>query len=196
MIRTSLPDKEVQRRLLQRRMAGRSQEERRSAGRSLADRLVLLPEWRAARRVALYASLASEPDTDLLFERARGEGKRVYYPFCRGEDRSLGFAEVEELGWLRSGPLRFREPPPALSAGRLEADLLLIPGLGFDREGMRLGRGSGYYDRTLAEMDAERLRVGLFFSWQELQRVATEGHDQRMDMVLTEKEVIRIRTTG
>lgn len=191
MIGAWLPEKEEQRRRL-RRLAQGSAQERRAAGLRIVERLLLLPEWCRAEGVALYASLPSEPDTDLLFRRAREQGKRVFYPFLRGADRSLGFGEVEAIESLRPGSFRFREPR-AVEARRLEADLLLLPGLGFDREGMRLGRGSGYYDRTLAEIGAGPLRIGLFFSWQELPRVAAEAHDERLDVVITEEETIRIR---
>ncbi|MDD4932299.1 MAG: 5-formyltetrahydrofolate cyclo-ligase [Methylacidiphilaceae bacterium] len=192
MIRASAPDKLSQRRLLRQRLAGRREAERMAASRRLAERLVLLPEWRGAKGVVLYASLPSEPDTDLLFWRARTEGKRAFYPFFRGEGRSLGFAEVEALESLHPGPLGFREPSPAGKGQTLEADLMLIPGLGFDQGGMRLGRGRGFYDRTLAEIGAGLLRLGLFFSWQELPRVAAEAHDERMNLLVTEREVIRI----
>ncbi|VVM08544.1 5-formyltetrahydrofolate cyclo-ligase [Methylacidimicrobium cyclopophantes] len=192
MIRTSLTEKEEQRRILRKRLAERSEDERKAASRLLAERLVLLPEWQAARRVGLFASLPSEPNTDLLFERARQEGKRVFYPWFRGENRSLGFAEVEALEALHPGPLRFREPVAVEVGEEIEVDLLLIPGLGFDRSGMRLGRGGGSYDRTLAELRPDVVRAGLFFSWQELPRVAVEVHDRGMDIVVTEKELTRV----
>lgn len=196
MIPVSPREKEDQRGTLRRLMARHSAGEKIVASRCLAERLVLLPEWRRARAVALYASLPGEPDTNLLFGRARAEGKRVFYPFSRVGDRTLGFAEVESLESLRPGALRFREPPPAGGGQKLQVDLLLVPGLGFDREGMRLGRGRGYYDRTLAEIGGGVIRAGLFFSWQELPQVAVEAHDQRMDLVVTEKEAIRFRAAA
>jgi 5-formyltetrahydrofolate cyclo-ligase len=196
MVGALAQDKAGQRRLLRQRLSAYGEAERTAASRCLADRLALLSEWQDAKGVLLYASLPGEPDTDLLFGRARAEGKRVFYPFFRGKDRSLGFAEVETLESLHPGPLRFREPSPERKERKLEADLILIPGLGFDQGGMRLGRGSGYYDRTLAEIGSGLLRVGLFFSWQELSRVAAEAHDERMDLLVTEREVIRIGRAG
>ncbi|WP_026195758.1 5-formyltetrahydrofolate cyclo-ligase [Verrucomicrobium sp. 3C] len=193
MVDALVQDKTGQRRLLRQRLSAHGEAERMAAGRRVAEQLVFLPEWEGAKSVVLYASLPGEPDTDLLFWRARKEGKRVFYPFFRGEDRSLGFAEVETLESLHVGPLRFREPSPAKKEQVLEADLMLIPGLGFDQRGMRLGRGCGYYDRTLAEISAGLLRVGLFFSWQELPRVAAKAHDEQMDLLVTEREVIRVR---
>ncbi|MDD2676764.1 MAG: 5-formyltetrahydrofolate cyclo-ligase [Methylacidiphilaceae bacterium] len=196
MVGALVQDKAGQRRLLRQRLSAHGEAERTAASRCLAERLVLLPEWQGAKGVLLYASLPGEPDTDLLFGRARGEGKRVFYPFFRGKDRSLGFAEVETLESLHPGALRFREPSPEKKGRKLEADLVLIPGLGFDRGGMRLGRGSGYYDRTLAEIGSGLPRVGLFFSWQELSGIAAEAHDERMDLLVTEREVIRTRRAG
>lgn len=180
---------------MRQRIAARTGDERAAASRRMADRLLRLPEWKDARDVLLYASLPSEPDSDLLFRRARAEGKRVYYPFDRGRGRCLGFAEVEAIELLRPGMLGFREPPPVEREGTPQADLMLIPGIGFDREGRRLGRGSGYYDRTLAEFGAGLVRIGLFFSWQELPRVAADGYDERMDLIVTEEEVIRAGKT-
>lgn len=90
------------------------------------------------------------------------------------------------------GPLGTQEPSvdsPAVEIAELDG--LLIPGLGYDHRGQRLGRGRGFYDRSLKE--ARGLRVGVAFEFQRLEKIPAEAWDQAMDAVVTERSVYWIR---
>ncbi len=96
---------------------------------------------------------------------------------------------LSQLTRSRQGLL---EPDAELTelADASEAELILVPGLGFDARGARLGLGGGYYDRFLAEVEGTQL--GLAFEWQLLSEVPMSGHDQRVDGIVTELRVIQI----
>jgi len=176
-------------------------------GRRVLGHLAEIPEWRRARRVGLYASLADELGTRPLFERAREQGKEVLLPRCV-DGRRLEFAPVASWSELVPGRYGLLEPPASAAAEPLDAgDLLLLPGVAFDRRGRRLGRGGGYYDRTLAELEPRRERpeeerpgggpprgpvcFGLAASLQVIDEVPTGRRDRAVAAVLTEDGLLR-----
>ena len=95
---------------------------------------------------------------------------------------------------LASGVWGIREPRP--EARPLDPDVLLVPLLAFDRAGARLGYGGGYYDLTLARLRSHKpvIAVGFAFAFQEIDRVPTTARDAMLDLVLTEREVIDLRS--
>jgi 5-formyltetrahydrofolate cyclo-ligase len=96
---------------------------------------------------------------------------------------------------LASGVWGIREPRP--EALEVFPDILIVPLLAFDRSGHRIGYGAGYYDRTIAGLRALKkvLVVGIAFAVQEFTHVPTTPHDADLDLVMTEHEVIRVRST-
>ena len=163
-----------------------SGEEFRLQGAKAAALLSSSPIWSRHEHLFLFLSMKSEIDTQPLLETALRQGKKVFAP--RVEARSLVFCRMLSLEW-RKGPFGLREPP--LSAAEEKAGfpaLILAPGLAFDREGNRLGRGGGYYDRFFAELDecrGEYLALGLCMDFQLVGRVPAEGHDKKVGGVLT-----------
>lgn len=139
--------------------------------------------------VALYWPIGNEVDlrglasSDLLAEQT------FALPVVEGQGEALGFRT-----WKPGDPVEkgaHGESTPVKGA-EIEPGLLFVPLLGFDREGSRIGQGGGYYDRTLEKLRARRniLAVGLAFSGQECLNIPRENHDQPLDRVVTELEVI------
>lgn len=149
-----------------------------------------LPEFRAAQTVHLFVSFGTEVDTGPIFEALWRRGARTVAPRVlpgrRLEHRVVSAPEDLEPG--------FRSiPEPRLSCPLVSPevlDLVLLPGLAFDRSGHRLGYGGGYYDRFLPACPAPR--VALAFSLQIVEAVPREPHDLRADVVVTDAEVIRV----
>jgi 5-formyltetrahydrofolate cyclo-ligase len=83
------------------------------------------------------------------------------------------------------------QPPPGRDVALADVDLFLVPGVGFDLAGRRLGYGGGYYDTTLARVRAEVPRVGLCFDEELLEGLPHEPHDAPVDVVVTELRTIR-----
>ncbi|MFB9356001.1 5-formyltetrahydrofolate cyclo-ligase [Sneathiella chinensis] len=138
--------------------------------------------------VSLYWPIADEMNTRPLIYRLQEQGIRCLLPFVEGPDRPLVFRE-----WIAGQPLEkgaFDVYAPEASAPEGVPDILVVPLLAFDGAGYRLGYGGGYYDRTLEKLRAGKgcLAVGYAFSVQEVATVPTDGYDQPLDWIVTEKE--------
>ena len=174
------------RRELKRKRAALSPEERRQCSLRICALVEASPVFRQARTVFLFASFGTEVDTFPLLGRALLSGKRVALPRTLLSEKRLVFHRIFTLGELVPGAYGIPEPPPENPVVPCEeADLVLVPGLAFDREGFRLGYGGGFYDRILRKIRAPR--VGLAFSFQLIERVPREEHDLPVDGVVTEK---------
>ena len=136
----------------------RARLDHKALGRAMADALFGLPVWQQARAVLAFAALPDEPDTAPVLTCALAEGKRLLLPRVRGGG-TLDWVDVPDLALLRPGAFGIPEPaaelPPAILPA--EGTLLLVPCLAVSRDGVRLGRGGGYYDRFLAHAKGERL---------------------------------------
>ena len=122
-----------------------------AAVRAQADRAILahlrhLPEYRRARRVALFLAFDGEPSLKPLVETARRQRKRLYVPVLRG--LTMRFAELEPGATLAANFFGIMEPKLGARIDPRELDLVLTPLVAFDERGVRLGVGRGYYDRT------------------------------------------------
>lgn len=141
--------------------------------------------YRAARRIVLYAALAGEIPAGPLAERALADGLPRLWPRQR-PDGALDVVPCEGLEALVAGPNGVLEPRPEQSPAALgSGDLVLVPGLAFDRAGGRLGRGGGAWDRTLAAA-AGAVAVGIGYEFQVVARVPREAHDRSLAALLTE----------
>ncbi|HET7558818.1 MAG TPA: 5-formyltetrahydrofolate cyclo-ligase [Limnochordia bacterium] len=142
--------------------------------------------WRRAESVMLYWPLRGEVDLRAAIQTANREGKRLAWPRVVGPT-VMDAAWLDRPEALAAGPFGTRQPSPeAPAADRL--DLILVPGLAFDRFGRRLGYGGGYYDRFLASPAARGAwRAGAVFEPFVLAAVPAEPHDIRMHALITER---------
>ncbi len=140
--------------------------------------------WRAARVVALYQAYGAELDTAALRAAAHAAGKTIALPRVDAAGVSLRIVAADTPLVLSAQGVR--EPAddrPTLPPDQPE--LIVVPGLGFDRRGGRLGHGGGHYDRLLARLPAVCLRVGLAYDQQVLDAVPTEPHDLPLHALVT-----------
>jgi 5-formyltetrahydrofolate cyclo-ligase len=175
------------------RLAEMSAQDREDAGLRIRERILGLSEMQDARTVLLYASLPGEVSTDQLAAELRRMGVRVTYPRCLPATREMTLHAVASGGELLvDGPYGIREPSTECElVGIGDIDIALMPGLAWDREGQRLGRGAGYYDRLLADPRWRGLRFGVFFAVQEIRLVPADPWDVPMNLVVTENETAR-----
>lgn len=138
--------------------------------------------WQA-RHVALYLSLADELDTTLLIEALRRQGCMLYVPVI-GRASAMSFAQLAPP-FRRN---RYGIVEPVLRRAPLRLDLIVLPLVGFDAAGRRLGMGGGYYDRWLATHPRSKLprRVGYAYAAQEVARVPADARDVPLHAVATE----------
>ncbi|MEX1163987.1 MAG: 5-formyltetrahydrofolate cyclo-ligase [Nitriliruptor sp.] len=164
--------------------------ERASASSGAVSRLRQLRQLRRARVVAVYAGHGSELDLTDLVAWLRGRGATTALP--RVLDERLTLVATTEATPLGLGYRGITEPagrPIHLSA----VDVVVLPGLAFDPLGGRLGQGGGHYDRLLADLPDEVVRIGVCFACQLVPRVPREAHDAAVDTVVTDRATYRTR---
>ncbi|MBU5435644.1 5-formyltetrahydrofolate cyclo-ligase [Pseudoflavonifractor sp. MSJ-37] len=173
------------RRDIRARMKALTPEERQTSDRALFAKLLERPELEAAHTIFVYYGMGAELDTSRLLPSLTAMGKRVVLPRC-AEEPGIMDARVYDpdaplirhrYGMLEPGPDR-----PV--AGPEEIDLILVPGLAFDKSCYRLGQGGGYYDRYLPRCHA--VTIALCRDCFLLESVPREAHDRPVDLVITE----------
>lgn len=125
-------------------------------GAAMAQHLFSLPCWQAARTVRAFVSLADEPDTFPILHRALDDGKTLLLPRVTGHG-TMDWVQIPDLKLLQRGAYGIWEPPAGLPPASAMDGLALIPCLAVGTDGVRLGRGGGYYDRFLAHAKGDRL---------------------------------------
>jgi 5-formyltetrahydrofolate cyclo-ligase len=143
--------------------------------------------------VSGFMPMKNEIDPLPLMRKLAGQGARLALPAIPGRGKPLIMRAWASGEPLITGVWGIREPAPR--AAEIDPDILLVPTLAFDRAGHRLGYGGGYYDRTITQLRARKavIAVGLAFAAQEVPAVPTTPRDARLDLVLTEREVIDLR---
>jgi 5-formyltetrahydrofolate cyclo-ligase len=185
------PTKDELRRSLRQRRASIGQTQRARAATAAASLLDNLPLWAGCRRLGLYQPGSEEFDCTPIAARARERGIALYLPVMEAQSR-LSFAH-----WADGAELivnRYGIAEPDTGAGRIAVsalDLVLVPLVGWDRRGGRLGMGGGYYDRALAVAVRPPL-VGLAYAAQEVASVPVDSWDIPLDYVLTERELVSV----
>jgi 5-formyltetrahydrofolate cyclo-ligase len=189
------PEKESMRRSVRAKLRAMTPAFRAEASLVICELAARLPAFVRAKCVALFSPLPSEPDIHPLIEEAWAHRKRVVLPRMvpGGSHPRLEWHEVTDWGEvIEPGPFGLREPDPSRCA---QVDLralacAFIPGVAFDRDGFRLGRGGGFYDCFLAQAPPTVSCVGLMFSCQEAPRVPREPHDQALPGVISENGLV------
>lgn len=156
-------------------------------------RFVTLPEFAHAMTVALYSPVRGEVATSDILRQVLDSGKIALFPRLAGEH--LDFMVLNDLADLRPGRFGIPEPQTGRIVPLAEIDLMAVPGVAFDRSGHRLGYGKGYYDRLLQRRGAHCRLAGLAYDQQLLEQFPAEGHDVRMDLILTAAEELRFEHT-
>ena len=151
--------------------------------------------YRNCGRLFAFMSLAREPDTKEIITEALCTGKEVAIPKCR-KNQTLGFYLIDSISDVTEGLYGINEPfrcDADHEACPENGDLILIPGLAFDRSGNRIGYGKGYYDRYLSSLENETVKVMLAFSFQEEPSIEPKETDIPVDMIMTDEGLITIR---
>lgn len=155
----------------------------------LAQQRLLDSRWyRDAACVVLYAAKDNEVSTSRIFEDAIQSGRRVLFPKIIPAEHHLLLIRVNGPADLSPGAFGIHEPAGAeiVPSAELGDALICVPGVAFSREGKRLGRGGGYYDRFLSRLAPQAVTAGLAYSFQVLDRVPESPSDRRLDLIITE----------
>jgi len=162
----------------------------RQASILIQNALLETDEYKRAAVLALYSPICNEVDTARIAVDALASGKRIAYPVV--VEHGLIFREVKELSSLEKGSFGILEPcPTCMVFNPEEVDIFILPGVAFDLRGHRIGYGKGYYDKTLHRLEGRGRFIGFCHDFQLIDTIAGEPHDVRVDMIITEKRIIR-----
>lgn len=154
--------------------------------------LMETPEYAAAEIIMVFLSLPNEVDTTSLVLHAWRDRKRVLAPQVSWEQRRMLPIEIHSLSDdLSESPLGIREPAKGIAIPVADIDLVIVPGLGYDLHGNRIGRGRGFYDRFLAHRDWHGVACGLAVEEQVCESLPASEHDRCVDMLATDQQVRR-----
>jgi 5-formyltetrahydrofolate cyclo-ligase len=145
--------------------------------------IIMSEKFQTAVSVGAYFALGSEVRTDLIISEAIKLGKIIALPRVEGE--SISFYRYSD-GNLVKGQFGIMEPLPQAKVKAI--DLLIVPGIAFDRRGYRLGYGKGYYDKFLSK--SPTVSIGLAYSIQLVENLPHGSHDQRMNAIATENDIV------
>jgi len=162
-------------------------EDRAQKNEAIARRLEELEEFQTAKHLLFYYSVNDEVDTLEIIKKHMSD-KQIYLPVMK-EDKIFVAVPIESLN-LEKG--REGVPEPALSEERFEdkIDLIIVPGVAFDKAGNRLGMGKGYYDRYLGGLQ-DKMKIALAFEEQIFDQIPTESYDEAVDRIVTDKNIYR-----
>ena len=189
-------EKENLRRYILRLRDRQSTGELEQKSRDITDQVLHLHEYVRARGVACYVSKGSEVNTRMLIRNALSQEKRVLVPVVKPGDIDLFFSEIKDLGReLAPGTFGILEPKPEFvrPVDLNAVDVIIVPGIVWDRDGYRLGWGRGYFDRAIKKLPAHVRSAGLAFNMQIVNQVPRDQFDVPVDMVVTESRVVRGR---
>ncbi len=185
-----------------RRLAYRARDaqlEKDACSREICARFINQQAYRQAQTVMWYIHCRSEVRTAAAVNDALSKsGKRCAIPYCtkdRQGQNKLGLWLLEDWSELVAGTWGILEPPPARrhqadkTVDPESLDLVMVPGVAFDRNGGRLGNGAGYYDRLLCEVRPDTVLTGVCFESQLIDEIPMEQHDVYMDNVITERAI-------
>lgn len=161
--------------------------DREEESKILCEKILELEEYQRAEKILSSMNFGSEVEIERLNKKILEDNKKLYLPRVE-KDGKLSVVEYGE--GFSIGSFGIREPIGESYFGEL--DLIITPGLAFDREGNRLGYGKGYYDRVFTRY-SKALKVAPIFDIQLVDKVPTEEHDIKIDMIITKNEILRIK---
>ena len=143
--------------------------------------------------IHVFLPIQNEPDLTKLYQDWLNNGLRLYAPSVAGE-RVMQHYQLTNLDSVRRGPLHTMEPVPDGEAVSPQFDIILVPGIAFDRDGNRMGFGKGFYDRFL--MEGSGIKIGICYEFQLMNQIPISENDVPVDIVITEESAINIKKRG
>ena len=160
------------------------EEDRKRKSKLIEHKLFLSPVFKRAKIVMFYMSFDGEVDTTGMIKQAQKLGKKIAVPVCVRDRIMIRPAFLCDRGALRRGPYGIREPVTKELVRLSKLDVVVVPGVAFDKKGNRLGRGKGYYDRFLKRLPSRTRAIGIAFDFQIVPVVPTFIDDMSVDRVI------------
>ncbi|MBW2992053.1 5-formyltetrahydrofolate cyclo-ligase [Candidatus Woesearchaeota archaeon] len=158
--------------------------------RKIIERLKKLDEYRNAKTIMPYLSLDIEVNTkEFIKNELKEKNKTIIVPFI--EKNNIQISKLNDFNELKQGKYNILEPIKKQKYNK-NIDIIIVPGVAFDENCSRIGFGKGYYDRFL-EKYKNTLKIALAFEEQIINNIPKEPHDKKVDMIITEKRIMRRR---
>jgi 5-formyltetrahydrofolate cyclo-ligase len=175
---------------LRRRLSLVAPEELRQRSAAACRLLCEQEEYQRATALMIFLSTPHEVDTRQLALQAWADQKNVLAPRVSWDQRRMLAVEIQSFSsGVQPGYMGIREPVEGLPAPVSEIDLVVVPGLGFDEQGNRLGRGRGFYDRFLSHPELHAVSCALALESQVVESIPVGPSDKRVDMLVTDTRV-------
>lgn len=166
-----------------------SEVEQRSS--CIIEKLLAMEYYRDSSVIMTYVSIRNEVRTLDLIASALRDDKTLAVPLCITDTKDLKPCRITGLDDLVEGIFGIPEPVGSCEVVDIDKlDIVIVPGVAFDRKLNRLGHGAGYYDRFLARLGAKTLKIGLAFDFQLVDSLPVESHDIPLDILITETKTI------
>jgi 5-formyltetrahydrofolate cyclo-ligase len=172
----------------------RPTDEVRAASRAIFEKLVAMDVFKRAKCVGAYLALPSEVQTDEIIRACWEQGKRVCVPYYIPEKRHYGMSRIDPGSAILTRKLNLREPEKPEPVDPATMDLILVPAMAFDVNGVRLGHGGGHYDRLL--LNVKGFRLGLAFREQVVDQLPREPHDECVHAILSEQKLFEVASAS
>jgi len=172
-----------------------SKEEVREKSEQIKERLCSLDEFKKSKNILTYVSFNNEVDTINTIKGLLDKNeKKVIVPFVEKGNPILQLSEIKDFNDLEPKTYGILEPMEykikKFDIGKL--DLVIVPGVVFDKNGHRIGYGYGYYDRLLGKLNENATKIGLCYEFQLIEKIPEERHDVPMDIIVTEEKVFKV----
>jgi 5-formyltetrahydrofolate cyclo-ligase len=178
-----LTKRQIRNKMLQ-RLRSQKEDERERKSCIIQQKLFRLKAFKKAERIMLYLSFAGEVKTDNIIKEAQRAGKKIFIPVCDTKTHTIKPSMLISGARFKKGPYGIPEPLRKIYGTAEDLDIVIVPGLAFDMQGNRLGRGKGYYDRFLKGFWQKTYSIGLAFDFQILPCLPTTENDLSVDKVL------------
>ena len=168
-----------------------TEQQRCEKSKAACQNLIETPEFQKASIIMAYLALPHELDTAQFILYAWQHRKNIAVPKVSWQQRHMIPVQINSLDTgLPTGPSGLRNPVNGQPVPFEDIDLIVTPGLAFDKTGNRLGRGGSYYDRFFEHKTLRAVKCGFAFDEQIVESISTSEHDKSVDMLITDKEVI------
>jgi len=166
-----------------------SEEDVKKNSNAIMDKITSLDIYKQSKVVFIYMDFKNEVMTSNLIKRMLSERKRVVIPYTDNINSVLIPSEITKESDLKLNSFGYYEPKSILSVNIEEIDLVIVPGVVFDKNLNRIGFGKGYYDKILNLLKPSAKKVALAHDFQVLKNIPAEEHDVKMDIIITENTI-------
>lgn len=166
-----------------------SKEDVKKNSNAIMDKITSLDIYKQSKVVFIYMDFKNEVITSNLIKHMLSEKKRVVIPYTDSINTVLIPSEITKESDLKQNSFGYFEPKSILPVNIEEIDLVIVPGVVFDKNLNRIGFGKGYYDKILNRLKPSAKKIALAHDFQVLEDIPAEEHDVKMDMIITEKNI-------